>query len=270
MASEVKMLKYLPATFGLAVLLIASTALAEERSAQQHFVNHNDSMMLMQIGNAIGGISTLKIYYQTPSERMSQLVNRGDLFFDGSLQWDTHEVVGDARMYKWGCEALEYQVKGILKYQVKGILSEQRNAISTLELEGWAPTFGRGCEFEEFVWNHNSRLTFEPIYTSAPLPSRDVGGLRPLGWVYAGYVTCADYDCNSLSVQIRAAGVNVRTSPDGPVIGSLVNGTPLVVLQRTGRWFYVAAGCNLVNIDWSDTAHVPLSRCTRVQTQLIQ
>src|ERR1700736_2573291 len=131
MASEVKMLKYLPATFGLAVLLIASTALAEERSAQKQFVNHNDSMMVLQVGHALGGVSTL-------------------------------------------------------------------------EREGWTPTFGRGCEFEEFVWNHNSRLTFEPIYASAPLPPRDIGGLRmPLGWVYAGYVTCADYGCNSLSVQVR-------------------------------------------------------------------
>jgi hypothetical protein len=257
MASEVKMLKYLPVTFGLAVLLIASTALAEERRAQKQFVNHNDSMMLMQIGDALRGVSTLKIHYEKPSERMSQFAQRGDLFFDGSIQWDTRNVIGNARVYKWGCEALEYQVKGIL--------SEQRNAISTLELEGWAPTFGRGCEFEEFVWNHNSRLTFDPIYASAPLPPRDIGGLRngmPLGWVYAGYVTCADYECNSLSVEVRADGVNVRTFPDGPVIGSLVNGTPLVVLQRTERWFYVAAGCNLGPTGvWSDTARVPLSRC---------
>ena len=123
MASEVKMLKYLPATFGLAVLLIASTALAEERSAQKQFVNHNDSMMVMQIGDALGGVSTLNIHSENPSERMSQLVQRGDLFFDGSIQWDTRKVIGNARVYKWGCEALEYQVKGIL--------SEQRNAIST-------------------------------------------------------------------------------------------------------------------------------------------
>jgi hypothetical protein len=255
MALEVKMLKYLPATFGLAVLLIASTALAEERSAQKHFVNHNDSVMLMQIGNASEDMSALRIYYYNPSEKMGQLVQRGDLFFDGSIQWDTRKVIGNARIYKWGCEALQYQVKGIL--------SGQRNAVSTLELEGWAPTFGRGCEFDEFVWDHNSRLTFESIYASAPLPPRD--GFRkvmPLGWVYSGYVTCADYDCNSLSVQVGADGVNVRTFPDGPVIGSLVNGTPLVVLQRTGRWFYVAAGCNLGPTGvWSDTAHVPLSRC---------
>jgi len=153
----------LPATFGLAVLLIASTALAEERSAQKQFVNHNDSMMVLQIGDALGGVSTLNIHYENPSERMSQLVQRGDLFFDGSIQWDTRKVIGNARVYKWG-----------------------KTPLAQLELEGWTPTFGRGCEFEEFVWNHNSRLTFEPIYASAPLPPRDIGGLRkgvPLGWV---------------------------------------------------------------------------------------
>lgn len=128
---------------------------------QKHFVNHNDSVMLMEIGNAIGGISALKIYYQTPGERMSQLVNRGDLFFDGSLQWDTHEVAGNARIYKCCCDPLEYQVKGTL--------SGEPNAIDTLQLEGWAPAFGEGCSFQEFVWNHNSRLTFEPIFANMPV-----------------------------------------------------------------------------------------------------
>ena len=130
----------------------------ENTGPQRHFVNHNDSVMLMQIGNAIDGISRLKIYYQTPSEKMSQLVKPGDLFFAGSIQWDTHEVVGNARVHKWGCEPLGYQVKGRL--------SLQRNAIDTLELEGWAPTFGDGCNFAEFVWNHNSRLTFEPLFAT--------------------------------------------------------------------------------------------------------
>jgi hypothetical protein len=48
----------------------------ENTGAQRHFVNHNDSVMLMQIGNSVEGISTIKIYYQTPSEKMNQLVNR--------------------------------------------------------------------------------------------------------------------------------------------------------------------------------------------------
>ena len=97
------MLKYLPATFGLAVLLIASIASAEERSAEKQFVNHNDSMMLMQIGDASGDMSTLRLYYYNPSEKMSQLVKRAQLFFDGSIRWNTRDVIGNAHVYKWGC-----------------------------------------------------------------------------------------------------------------------------------------------------------------------
>src|ERR1700730_10001830 len=109
--------KYLSSALGIAVILIDSAALTEERIAQKQFVNHNGSMMLMQIGDALGGVSTLNIHYENPSERMSQLVQRGDLFFDVSIQWDTRKVIGNARLYKWGCEALEYQVKGIFSEQ---------------------------------------------------------------------------------------------------------------------------------------------------------
>lgn len=249
-----RMPRYLPVTFGIMVAaFVATPALA----AQSQLVNHNDSVMRMQIGNALDGVSTIKIYYENPSEKMNQLVQRGDLFFTGSIQWDTRKVIGDARVYKWGCEPLEYQVKGIL--------TGQRNEIGTLQLEGWAPTFDHGCRLDEYVWNHNSRLTFEPVYASAPLPPRYIRGLRKgmeLGWVYTGYVTCADYGCNSLLVHVPADGVNVRTFPDGPVSGSLVNGTPLVVLERDGKWFHVAAACDLRPTGvWSDTHGVPLSRC---------
>ena len=160
------MLKYLPFLFGIAVALVMSPALA----AQTQLVNHNDSVMRMQIGNALDGVSTVKIYYHEPSEKMGQLVKRGDLFFVGSIRWDTRAVIGDARIYKWGCEPLEYQVKGIL--------SGQRDEIGALELEGWAPTFDHGCRLEEYVWNHNSKLTFKQPYAGPELPSRDFGGFR--------------------------------------------------------------------------------------------
>jgi hypothetical protein len=137
--------------------------------AQKQFMNHNDSMMLMEIGNVLKDTSTLRISYNNPSEKMSQLVKRGDLFLDGSIQWETREVVGNARIYRWGCKPLEYQVKGTLR--------GYGNDIGALELEGFAPTFGDGCRFEEFVFNHNSRLIFEPLFASAPLPSPDIGEL---------------------------------------------------------------------------------------------
>src|SRR5690349_15935538 len=103
------MSKYFPAALGIAAILIASTALAKERRALEsplpssHFVNHNDSQMLLKIDKAKDGISPLKIYYQSPSENMNSLVKRGNLFFDGSIRWDTRAVNGNARIYKWGC-----------------------------------------------------------------------------------------------------------------------------------------------------------------------
>jgi hypothetical protein len=176
---------------------------AENTGPQRHFVNHNDSVMLLQIGNAIEGTSKVKIYYQTLSEKMSKLVNRGDLFFDGSIRWDTHEVVGNARVYKWGCEPLEYQVKGILsEYQVKGILSGERNAIDPVELEGWAPTFGDGCSFAELVRNHNSTLVFRPVSANVPVsPSGySVNGLALGTQVHFGSKAYQEYHCGPSEV----------------------------------------------------------------------
>jgi hypothetical protein len=99
--------------------------------AHKYFLIHNDSVMLMEIGNTSEDRTALRIYYYSPSEKMDQLVKRGDLFFDGSIQWKSRDVVGYARIYKWGCEPL--------RYQVKGTLDGQPNGISTLELQGWLP-----------------------------------------------------------------------------------------------------------------------------------
>jgi hypothetical protein len=247
---------------------------AESTGPQKHFVNHNDSEMLMQIGNAIGGISALKIYYDAPSEKMSQLVNRGDLFFDGSLRWDTGQAVGSARVYKWGCEPLEYQVKGTLQYELKRVLNGERNTIDILELEGWAPTFGDGCSFAEFAWNHNATLTFKPLSANVPLspmkptpaPPPPPAAFPPLGWVYARYVDCENWPC---FVRVPAVGANVRTHPNGQTFLALVNGTPLVVSQWQGEWALVTATCNLVPTGrWSDTHGVPLDTCQRVGLKL--
>ena len=72
--------RHLPATVAIAFTLVASPpALA----AQTQLVNHNDSVMRMQIGNALDGVSTIKIYYDQPSDKMRQLVKRGDLFSSG-------------------------------------------------------------------------------------------------------------------------------------------------------------------------------------------
>jgi hypothetical protein len=77
---RVKMPKHLPITVGIALTLLASS---QALAAQTQLVNHNDSVMRMQIGNALDGVSTIKIYYDQPSDKMRQLVKRGDLFSSG-------------------------------------------------------------------------------------------------------------------------------------------------------------------------------------------
>jgi hypothetical protein len=229
------MSKYLPATLGIAAMLLTSTALAKERSALE-----SASVKAAADCVATDALKDPNITTLYREDRLDEVTDRIVL----------HSSVCD------------------------NPLRAMRLLHDRLYGQGTGRTFLRGDYLADLPRAVDDRISVEvakrgldspdvrETYASAPLPPRDIDGLKALGWVYSGYVTCADYDCNSLSVQVGADGVNVRTFPDGPVIGSLVNGTPLVVLQRTERWFYVAAGCNLGPTGvWSDTAHVPLSRC---------
>jgi hypothetical protein len=85
----------------------------------------------------------------------------------------------------------------------------------------------------------------------------------PLGWVYTRYTVCSEpRACPVVFVSVDADGLNVRAVPDGPPIMALVNGTPLVVLDRQGHWSLVASACDLTPTwAWSWTAGVPLNRC---------
>ena len=84
----------------------------------------------------------------------------------------------------------------------------------------------------------------------------------PLGWVYNYYAPCADLQCRTVVVNVDAAGLNVRTAPNGYPVMSLVNGTPLIPLQKQGDWLLVAPACDLTPTwAWSWNAGVPLNRC---------
>jgi len=98
----------------------------------------------------------------------------------------------------------------------------------------------------------------------APLPPAVIEAPPPppMGWVYTGYTSCADPSCGTLFVSVPADGLNVRVDPNGPAVMSIVNGTPLVVVQRQGDWTLVAAACNLAPTGlWSWTHGVALSGC---------
>jgi hypothetical protein len=98
-----------------------------------------------------------------------------------------------------------------------------------------------------------ARVTVTPPYYGPP----------PIGWVYGPYTMCGDPPrCSMGVVNVQADGLNVRVAPNGPPAMSLVNGVPLIPLQKEGDWLLVAAGCDLTpTFAWSWTAGVPLNRC---------
>jgi hypothetical protein len=103
-----------------------------------------------------------------------------------------------------------------------------------------------------------------PAADPPPTPPVVVGPpAEALGWVYGPYTSCADQSCTTVFVNVVVDGINVRTEPNGPIILTLGNGTPLFVLQRQGDWVLVSAGCNLASTwTWSVTAYgLPLSVC---------
>ena len=102
-----------------------------------------------------------------------------------------------------------------------------------------------------------------PAPVGAP-PPQAVAPPPPLGWVFTRYTVCLEpRTCPVVFVSVGADGLNVRPAgPDSPPIMSLVNGTPLGVLDRRGSWTLVAPVCELVPTGaWSWTAGVPLNRC---------
>jgi hypothetical protein len=107
---------------------------------------------------------------------------------------------------------------------------------------------------EDLDHEPRQRVTVVP-----PLPP----GPPPLGWVYGPYTQCADPPrCSMGVVNVPADGLNVRATPNGYPVMSLVNGVPLIPLGKEGDWLLVAAGCDLTpTFAWSWTAGVPLNRC---------
>jgi hypothetical protein len=100
-----------------------------------------------------------------------------------------------------------------------------------------------------------------PPYEAGPPPSSPPP-VPPLGWVFYRYAPCADQNCSTLIVNVGADGLNVRVSPNGYPIVALVNGTPLIPLQRQADWVLVAPACDLTpTFAWSWTAGVSLARC---------
>jgi len=102
-----------------------------------------------------------------------------------------------------------------------------------------------------------------PPVAAPPVQAAPIPPAPPLGWVYGPYTMCGDPPrCSTGVVNVPADGLNVRVAPDGPPVMSLVNGTPLIPLDKQGDWLLVAPACDLTPTwAWSWNAGVPLNRC---------
>ena len=102
-----------------------------------------------------------------------------------------------------------------------------------------------------------------PPVAAPPVQAAPIPPAPPLGWVYGPYTMCGDPPrCSMGVVNVPANGLNVRTAPNGYPVMSLVNGTPLIPLQKQGDWLLVAPACDLTPTwAWSWNAGVPLNRC---------
>jgi hypothetical protein len=120
----------------------------------------------------------------------------------------------------------------------------------------------RCTELSDFDWDQSelqptpkppARVTVTPTYQGPP----------PIGWVYGPYTQCGNPpQCSMGVVNVQADGLNVRVAPNGPPVMSLVNGTPLIPLDKQGDWLLVAPACDLTPTwAWSWNAGVPLNRC---------
>jgi hypothetical protein len=77
-------------------------------------------------------------------------------------------------------------------------------------------------------------------------------------WIY-NWVHCNPY--NDCIVTITVDGLNVRDSNNN-VQFAVVNGTPVHIVDRNGRWLQVTFSCPLAQTGlWSDTAGVPIMAC---------
>jgi hypothetical protein len=116
-----------------------------------------------------------------------------------------------------------------------------------------AETDEQRTAYDRCIKEQPARVTVAPPYSGPP----------PIGWVYGPYTQCANPpQCSIGMVNVQADGLNVRVAPNGYPVMSLVNGVPLIPLQKDGDWLLVAPACDLTPTwAWSWTAGVPLNRC---------
>ncbi|SRR6266550_5402459 len=123
------------------------------------------------------------------------------------------------------------------------------------------PAYPRNVDQSPRTPRPQSRSNYSGNYRGNPTPVLVEPMVEPIGWVYIPYTLCTDPRCSTGVVNVPADGLNVRDDNGQPIV-SLINGTPLVFLQRNDAWMLVGAACDLVPTGtWSVNANVPLLRC---------
>jgi hypothetical protein len=114
---------------------------------------------------------------------------------------------------------------------------------------------GAACEFKSDPTPQPTQSVPVPVPVPVPTPQPMI----ETWWIY-NWVHCYDDDGNCV-VNITVDGLNVRDNNNN-IQFAVVNGTPVHIFDRNGRWLHVTIPCQLVPTGlWSDTVGVPLLRC---------
>jgi hypothetical protein len=145
--------------YALAIMTVAylgSGVPAHAQNPHSFFAEHNGSVMRVDVGAVSEDAASLKIYYAQPSSRMRNAgVTAGTLLFDGTVVLDEDYIGGNARIFKFGCRPLTYEVRG--SFGTTGPEGE-------FVLLGPAPVFARtGCNVDHLSTGPNSRLVFRSL-----------------------------------------------------------------------------------------------------------
>jgi hypothetical protein len=151
---------------------------ADHAFGKDFFVTHNGSLMLLQSVPTDGEASTVTISYFRPSPKMERVgVSKGTLFFEGfwTEEGNIPQVSGTARVFKRGCDPLNYQVAGSFRFQ--------RHALKEIKLAGAAPTYMEdSCSPGGYTLNRNSQLVFKGVSALDDMAS--VGPAAGAEWIY--------------------------------------------------------------------------------------
>jgi hypothetical protein len=224
------MSKYLPAALGIAVMLIASTALAKERSVESAGVKAGSASLWEHNGSTLYLIAdgaTREFHYNAPRAGMLQAGARpGALLFTGRSI--NGRYVGTAYIFNRQCGRLPYQVSGpILDNYERVVLTGQAPRV-----DAYCNILGSYTDILEFSLLHSGRTVpnVSNSYAYAPPQLTNRGQLRE--GIELAVINVGPYDV----LKMRKDATD-----DSPVVDTIPpNGKGVVYLGETqGQWIFV-------------------------------